>query len=251
MGGGALCLHRPKGAGPAAEARDPWDEAEKFLVRARSAIGSARRRLRDEEVLGRPLDQRKKPNASGDLAKACLNGPGAPGGGGVLCLHPGCAASARGGSPARVEEQKISWAALAEKTESARRAVDPARPEDVLRPLLVRGGRIKLPGPNRDSAAARRRDRRSRPRGLEQLSASRAGTAQTWWMPRRPARPCIARSGVPAGVSAAQAPTAHNRASVRQAGELLMIKGEVPCSGLPGRVELAHPADRPAGRTAV
>lgn len=124
------------------------------LGRARPAVGSACRQPRDEEVLGRPLDQRKKPNASGDLAKACLDGPGAPGGGGVLCLHPGCAASARGGSPARVEEQKISRAVLAEMTESARRAVDPARPEDVLRPLLVRGGRIKLPGPNGDSAAA-------------------------------------------------------------------------------------------------
>jgi hypothetical protein len=40
---------------------------------------------------GRPgsaLDQRKKPNASGDLAKACLDGPGAPGGGGVSVPPP-------------------------------------------------------------------------------------------------------------------------------------------------------------------
>ncbi|MDD7942946.1 hypothetical protein PHK61_31520 [Actinomycetospora lutea] len=81
-------------------------------------------------------------------------------------------------------------------TESTRRAVDPARPEDVLRPLLVRGGRIKLPGPTRVSAAA---GGAIAGLGRAALSSPRqaAGTAQTWWMTRRPARGLPA-TGAPA-----------------------------------------------------
>jgi hypothetical protein len=154
-----------------------WAEALAASTARRAPSGPWRLAVKGQPKAGRvatrsALDQRKRPNARVDLVYACLDGPGAPGGGGVLCLHPGCAASARGGSPARVEEQKISRAALAEMTESARRAVDPARPEDVLRPWLVRGGRIKLPGPIRSQCRRRRRDPRSWPRGLEQPAQS-------------------------------------------------------------------------------
>jgi hypothetical protein len=63
--------------------------------------------------------------------------------------------------------QKISRTALDDQAEPARQAAVAARPEDVLRPLLVRGGRIKLPGPDEDSAAEGGLRWRPWPRGLE------------------------------------------------------------------------------------
>jgi hypothetical protein len=63
----------------------------------------------------------------------CASTPGAP--------RPPAEAHQQGSS-----EQKISRVALDDQAQPARRAVDTARAEDVLRPLLVRGGRIKLPG---------------------------------------------------------------------------------------------------------